>query len=159
MKINFLDKGTNIMTVSLSNAAYYIDTENLGKYLVIPLEYNTSIGKNLTCSNGGIRIGKGISKVLVSGQILFDTNQTDLYLRVLKNDCSASNLDKNTLVYINDSYSTGIGVYKSLNVGGLLCDVQEGDIIYLATYPAMEMTISSRNLNIGTCTYLTVQAV
>lgn len=86
------------------------------------LTKNTSKGDNLVLSNGGIKIGKGITRVLVTGQIYYFTgsNHADgKCVHFYKNDTKISGTHNRTnLNYIHINAST-------------IIPVSEGDIIYL----------------------------
>lgn len=86
---------------------------------------------NLTLSGGGIRIGKGISKVLVSGNVFFQwtsANQNYIYMEIRK-------------VSNGTPYDVSIAIqpqpfnyaYTSLSFSPYLEEVQEGDVFYIVS--------------------------
>lgn len=118
----------SVATVSLSAA---ITNLAVNTYTIIPFDLSNVAGNKLTATNdGGIKIGAGITKVLVSGMISYDTinSTSSRHLRIIKNSYSAAN----TLSW---SWQTLVqGQPGNVEAMPILADVQEGDIIYMIYY-------------------------
>lgn len=124
----------NIMTRGLETATSNL---TLSSYTKLPLDCVISyVGDKLTVpttDNGGITIGANVTKVLVSGQMTFQTGSYtgNRYFRIVKN---APYNYLNTLgwgyMYMNAS-SRGL-----LVIPPMLADVTAGDVIYLMYYTA-----------------------
>lgn len=112
----------------------------------IPLDLieNTTTDK-LTLSNNGIRIGAGISQVLVSANVFAnaknETGYTWTYIK--KNNGNVS------IALVNNR-----GFFASTSHSPRLLDVQEGDIITLYKQDDSESTVRTY-----ANTYLTVEVV
>lgn len=128
LELNGVSLGKNIMTRSLSAA---ITDLAVNTYTAIPLDLSNSVGSKLTAvSGGGIQIGSGVSKVMVSGMCSYDTiNSTgSRHVRIIKNNYNADN----TLAW---SWQTLVqGNPAQVEVPPILADVTEGDIIYMLYY-------------------------
>lgn len=112
---------------------------------------NFQNGSNLSIASGGIKIGAGITKVMVSGTIYFSagTNAGDsLRALIYKNSSS---------VAINYARAGTSGTYEVRNIIPTPITVTEGDIIYLYynNATAGRGTISSG----ATDTYLIVEQI
>lgn len=117
----------NIMTLSL-HSNFTVQTTN--EYLPLTLDFDTKMGNRLIFQNGGIKIGAGVSKILVSAQLSFESKSArNTHLRIAKN--SNNNTD-NVLAWRYENFSNGdIG---NLTVSPVLADVQEGDLLNLYYY-------------------------
>lgn len=80
-------------------------------------------GGLLTISNGGIRIGAGVTKVEVSGNVYFSTGMSS-------GDSLRSFIYKNDEV-IAHNFNRCSGTYEDRPISPVLLSVTEGDIIYL----------------------------
>lgn len=103
------------------NASTVTTTQNT--YHKIPIKESTNIGNELSIDSGGIKIGSGISYIMVSGTITFE--------RI------ASGRTHITL-YKNNAVQKGIitrlgGNWETAQISNVLIPVQENDIIYLYT--------------------------
>lgn len=142
MQENILkEQQKNIITAGL-NANQVISSTNAEK---ITLDKKTQKGDNLSLSNGGIKIGKGITHIKVSAEVFY----TD-----------GVNSGDNLILYINKNQDRAVNVQQkvmgvtTLIAGVKLLEVQEGDIIYLYTRNnATEGAIVSLH------SFLTVEAV
>lgn len=128
VEINGVNIQRNVMTRSLS--AQITDLV-VNTYTIIPLDLENAVGGKLTATNdGGIKIGSGISKILVSGQMAVEIVATAgrRHVRIIKNSYSAAN----TLAWgwdnlqINDS--------ECITISPQLADVTTNDVIYLVYY-------------------------
>ncbi len=140
-----LNEPKNVMTLKL-DADINCSTNN---YNHIPLSLYNSSGDKLTNENGYVKIGKGVSKVKVSGAAKFETTSTATkHLHIDKNDETIA------WALINPA-SANLGAIPTITP--VLVDVKEGDLIDLKYY-----TVTATDIIEGhyTCfTYLTVEAV
>lgn len=113
---------------------------------VIPLDSISSTTSLLTLSNNGIRIGAGISKILISANAFFNVqgdNNTYSWTQIRQNDSGVST-----------AITTNINWFSSTVHSPRMINVQEGDIINLYKL-SNETTIIRTESN----TYLTVEVV
>lgn len=135
----------NIITIKLQDS---FDVESGGVYQVVPMVVYNSIGDKLTLSNNGVRIGSGVSKVLVSSNLKVISNTTgNKHSRICKND---------TTMCWTDSTSIQSGHEITINNTPILINVVEGDIITLRYFVLTNDRISGGQY---TPTYLTVEVV
>lgn len=119
----------------------------------ITLVENVNIGDKLSISSGGIKIGSGVSKVLVSGTILFSTGGTSSTrkgIQIYMYDVSANTTD----VVVYNSIGGSV-TYTGASCTPFLLEVEENDIIYMygINQGASGSVVSSTN------SYLTVEVV
>lgn len=101
---------------------------------------------NLTLSNGGIKIGAGISKILVSGEVFGNaksSNTSYLWIYIKKNNEIVSNALSNPSSW-----------FTSTVLAPKLIEVSEGDILHF--YKEDDVTTDIRS---GAYTWLTVEVV
>lgn len=112
----------------------------------IPLSGIITNSDKLTLSNNGIKIGAGISKILVSGNVFLQSSSNTSYLW--------TSIRKNTaeISIAIDNYNT---YFASTSHSPKLVDVQKGDIIYLWKIDDAGGTLRGANKN----TYLTVEVI
>lgn len=152
LEVNGVNVERNVATISLSTA---ITNLAVNTYTIIPFDLSNVAGSKLTATNdGGIQIGAGITKVLVSGMISYDTITAtgSKHLRIIKNSYSAAN----TLSW---SWQT----LTSSNPGNveampILADVTEGDVIYMIYYTGSSTDKIGGN-TYGGRTSLTVEVI
>lgn len=125
LEVNGFNVQRSIMTRSLS-----ANVTNLvaSTYTKVPLDLTNSVGSKLTAmDDGGIKIGSGVSKILVSGRasIQGSSQSGRRHLRVMKN----SYTNNNTIAWSQDDI--GASVTEDIVITPTLGDVQEGDVIYL----------------------------
>lgn len=128
VEINGVNISRSVATVSLSAA---ITNLAVNTYTIIPFDLSNVAGSKLTATNdGGIKIGSGITKVLVSGMISYDTITAtgSKHLRIIKNSYSAAN----TLSWSWQTLTTGNP--GNVEAMPILADVQENDVIYMIYY-------------------------
>lgn len=113
----------------------------------IPLNSIDSNSNNLTLSNNGIRIGAGISKILVSGNVFYLSNTNNSYLWTSIRNQTAN---KELSIAI-DNYNT---YFASTSHSPKLVEVSEGDIIKL-----FKIDNSTGTIRAGANTYLTVEVI
>lgn len=141
---------TRYLTTNLSNLS-------TTQYTRINLSGTNSYGNQLIATaDGGIKIGAGVSKVKVSGRILFSTSVVgSQYLRICKNNPSTS---ANLLAWVSDTNTSTTATFRSVDATEALVNVQEGDVIYLYYYAAASSsTIYGQTY--GNQTSLTVETV
>ena len=112
----------------------------------IPLSGIITNSDKLTLSNNGLKIGAGISKILVSGNVFLQSSSNTSYLW--------TSIRKNTteISIAIDNYNT---YFASTSHSPKLVEVQEGDIIYLWKIDDAGGTLRGGNKN----TYLTVEVI
>jgi hypothetical protein len=128
VEVNGVNIERSVATVSLSAA---ITNLAVNTYTIIPFDLSNVAGSKLTAtSDGGIKIGAGVTKVLVSGMISYDTITAtgSKHLRIIKNSYSAAN----TLSW---SWQTLVQSQPgNVEAMPIVADVQEGDVIYMIYY-------------------------
>lgn len=118
--INGINKKTNAITVGITND-YTVQADNTDETL--PLDnIIQQVGDKLSIENGGIKIGSGISAVIVSAQVYYYTG--------------TSGVEKNAYIFKNDSRSIAFNRYMPENYEHISVPVKvetvtEGDIMYL----------------------------
>lgn len=142
------DKNDNNLTINCltayNNNQATISKDNTDQK--ITLVAAQSVGSDLSISNGGIKIGSNIKKVLVSGIVKIDPASSGAKLiRIFKNTSVIAQARE----YLSSTAD------NSVIVPPRLINVTAGDIIYLNVYAAKNDKIPSA----GTASYITVQAV
>ena len=135
------------LTSNLSNLS-------VNTYTKINLSGSNSFGSQLTATNdGGIKIGAGVSKVLVSGRMLISSSVAGAYyIRISANSAS------NTLAWVSYTNNSTSASFDSIDVTPLLVNVSEGDVIYMYYYvPTSSSTIYGQS--VGGQTSMTVETV
>ena len=91
-------------------------------------EYSRA-GTRLSVSNGKVRIGSGIKRVLISAVVSFagDDTASDLWI----SKYNSSGAKTSDLMYLPDS---PYGYYRSVSAPQFFCEVEEGDLISLEIY-------------------------
>lgn len=105
-----------------------------------------SNSSRLTLSSGGIRIGTGISQILVSGNVFLNANANNSYLLTRIQKASGEEIS-----LAIDNYNT---YFASTSHSPRLVDVQEGDILYIKKLDSAVGTVRG-----GANTYITVEVV
>lgn len=148
-RMNHIEDGIYNANVSIGCATAYISdsttsssTASINQKITLT-QINSNTDK-LTLSNGGIKIGSGISKVLVSGTAryyaLSNAALGDRRLMIIKNSTSISR--------VFETRDTTDVRFLSLAITPILIDVAENDIIYLysnSPQPSEEISSSSNN--------------
>lgn len=111
----------------------------------ITLNQINSNSEDLTLSNGGIKIGKSIKQILVSGNVFVQAQKNDSYLwtSIRCNSTEVSLAIDNYNIY-----------YASTSHSPKLVSVKEGDIIYL-----WQISQAPGQIRSGYNTYLTVEVI
>jgi len=128
LEVNGVNMERNVMTASLS-----ANVTNLvvNTYTKVPLDLSNGVGSKLTLqSDGGIKIGANVSKILVSARASIQGSATTgrRHLRVMKN----SYTNNNTIAWSQDDFpaSSTEDIVITPTVG----NVSEGDVVYLWYY-------------------------
>lgn len=121
-------------------------TSNIGSYAgKITLNQINSNSEDLTLSNGGIKIGKSIKQILVSGNVFVQAQKNDSYL------WTSIRCNSTEVSLAIDNYNT---YYASTSHSPKLVSVKEGDIIYL-----WQISQAPGQIRSGYNTYLTVEVI
>lgn len=152
LEVNGAVMNKNIMTRSLS-----ANLTNLtaSMYTTVNLNLSNSVGNLLTATNdGGIKIGAGVSKIMVSGRVAFQAGNTTAarHARICKNTSSTNDTLAWAYIGIEATY------YDSITLTPTLVNVQEGDVIYLYYYTQNSGDTIGGN-TYGARTSLTVEVV
>lgn len=128
LEVNGVNIEKNVLTASLS-----ANMTNLAvnTYTKIPLDLSNGVGSKLTLqSDGGIKIGANVSKILVSARASIQGSSTTgrRHLRVMKN----SYTNNNTIAWSQDDF--GASVTEDIVITATVGNVQEGDVVYLWYY-------------------------
>lgn len=137
----------HVMTAGLTDDYTTADPSNFEK-----LKTNKvfcSCGDKLTITEEGIKIGDGVSKVMVSGQIYFYTN-------VSMNGDSVAVICKNNKQIISHNQKLTDN-YEHIALPEKLIDVKKGDIINLVVKSEKATGTLIKNYEDGT--FLTVEVV
>lgn len=124
LEVNGVNLSKSIMTRSLGDDITDLTTDT---YTVIPLNRYISSGLKLSMTNdGGIKIGKNVSKVLVSARMTVQSGAVsgNRHLRII------SNSEENTLAWSYDFVDANKA--DDILITPILVNVQENDIIYAA---------------------------
>lgn len=152
LEVNGVNITRNVMTLSLSAQ---ITNLTVNTYTKIPLDLSNSTGSKLTMTNdGGIKIGAGVSKVLVSGKMAVENVVTggNRHLRIMKN----SYTNANTLGWAKATIE--VSDSEDVIIPPIIADVQENDVIYLWYYTPDSADKITGN-TYGSRTELTVEVV
>ena len=134
--------------------------QSLAKDELIVLELNeitAQTGDKLSTSNYGVKIGKGVSKVKVSGTAWIEpglsaNNSGYRWLRILKNGTSYKNVVAMAML------PEAAGMWGSPSISPILVDVKEGDSIFMAATVSVAGYCKAGDYGKAS-TYLTVEVV
>ena len=155
VEVNGFNISRSIVSLSLGQSTTPSAANN---YVKIALDLDNTTGTRLTATNdGGVKIGPGVTKILVSGRISVKTGSTvgSRHIRIVRNTYSAAN----TLGWCDNQMTAN--TQSNVMVTPILADVQENDVIYLYGYfldTSDQIGGGSANLY-GGRTSLTVEAV
>lgn len=153
LEVNGVNAMRSVMTRSLTSN---LSNLSVNSYTRIAMAGVNSFGDSLTATNdGGIRIGAGVSKILVSGRMLISSSVVgSQYIRICKNTADSAN----TLGWVTHTNQSTSATFESIDITPTLVDVNEGDVIYMYYYvPASSSTIYGTTF--GNQTSLTVETV
>lgn len=123
-----IQSATSALSKSVITRTLGADITNLTQdtYLAVNLNQSTTYGDKLsTTSGGGIRIGAGVSKIMVSGKVSYDNVQTDGVRR------AAIAKNSNSDILASSAAQLVNGQEANISLNTILVDVSEGDVIYL----------------------------
>lgn len=121
------------------------DSKNFGQATIVMDAVVSSVGARLTLSNSGIKIGNDVSKVLISGNVFFDSSGKSYgWVSLRKNNVDTG---------IQAIASTSNGSYGSVSITPVILEVEENDIITLYNNE------SNSNIRGEYATYMTVQVI
>ena len=139
----------NIITTHLSQK--YFDLSERDQ--TIPLDVSNVTGNKLSLNNNAVKIGKGVSKVLISGIIFYEGYGTEtayLFPRI--------KINGTPIVKAIASRCVDTVRYQSVTFAPFLMSVNEGDLITLTSGDNSESTIRGYD-NGSLCTYMTVEVI
>ena len=147
--------GENIKKRQIITAGLYGGDVSISAktYTKIPLNKSIRIGNKLELqSDGGIKIGSGISKILVSARAILASETAGFqYMRITNGEYQNSDENNIAMMFAYEIANQRM----SLTVNSSLTEVKEGDIIYIYAYTQGTGTIRG---SMGS-TSLTIEAV
>lgn len=123
---------------------------NVSDNTLIRLSESVIAGDKLSLKDNAIVIGKGVSKIKVSGTIFYQalpSNQVYLY----------PNLKKNGTIFASPIVSKGVTDFNSAVFATTVEEVEEGDKITMTTGDVNRLSVGVRGER--RATYLTVEVV
>jgi hypothetical protein len=151
VEVNGVNVMRSVMTRCITSN---ISNLSVNTYTKIAMNATNSFGSKLTATNdGGIKIGSGVSKILVSGRMLISSNVVgSYYIRICANSTNT------TLGWVTHTNNSTSATFESIDITPTLADVHENDVIYMYYYvPASSGTIYGGSF--GAQTSLTVETV
>ena len=121
-------------------------------YTLISLQSYINYGDGFSFTNdGGVLIGSGITKLLISGRLSFNSLTSGVkHVRIVKN--SVTNANTLAWVYSNITRETSVDITPTL------AEVNAGDIVYLAYYTGNSTDVIGGN-SIGARTCMTLETL
>lgn len=154
LEVNGVPVNRNIMTYGLTNN---VTSPTVNNYTKVPLNNPVIVGDRLTASSNGVKIGKGVSKVLVSAQMMVvaNTKAGICYIRIAKNNGA------DVLAWCIQTAPAG--GRTTLSIAPTVVDVAENDVINMYYYvPANDDHIYGSQISsatTGSLTWMTVDVV
>lgn len=154
LEVNGVPVNRNILTYGLISN---VTNPTVNSYTVVPLNNPKVLGNRLTASSNGVKIGAGVSKVLISAQmmVLANTKAGICYIRISKNNGS------DVLAWCIQTAPAG--GRTTLSIAPTLVDVAENDVINMYYYvPASDDHIYGSQISSttnGSLTWMTVEVV
>lgn len=152
VEVNGVNVLRSVMTRSLSTAMTGLAVNTYTKIL---FDLSNSVGNGLSAtSDGGIKIGAGVSKVLISALLSYDTitSTGSRHIRIIKNTYTSNN----TLAW---SWQTMVTSQPTnVEILPILADVTENDVLYALYYTGSSDDKIGGN-TYGCRTSLTVEVV
>lgn len=125
----------NMITAYVMNT-----TAPKGVQTLLSLREQCKIGSKLSIEGGKIKVGSGVSKILISAKALIDTSElTNNFLYLLHND-----------MVINRA--NGYGIYETLSLPCFLVNVKEGDRFAMSV-------LTGTVANVYEGSYMTIEVV
>lgn len=136
-----------IITAHMSPNTYTVTVND--DYINVPLDSTVTAGNALTFVNHKIRIGAGVSKVLISAQLCIASGNADVnrYIAIRKNTDTQLARAQLKLSYVT--------LPQTMAIANLLVNVEEGDLLSLDFYGKANDIIYGNNV----LTFLTVQKI
>lgn len=151
-KFGQLVNGKNIITAYLSQQYYAISKIDQ----IIPLDVSMVSGDKLSLDNNAVKIGAGVSKVMISAMVFYQDYGTEasyLFPRIEINDSTVSKAIASRCPDTNR--------YQTVTFAPFVINAKEGDLITLLSgeiSPNNTGTIRGKDYN-SWCTYMTVEVV
>ena len=122
------------------------DSSSVGQTTIAMDSVDAQVGTKLSLDSGGVKIGAGITKVLVSGSVFYNTASGKAYgwVNIRKN---GTDTGYETIASITN------GSYGSAVFSPVILNVSENDIITFYNREA------GSNIRGGHATYMTVQVI
>lgn len=142
----------NIITAYLSSQLYAISERDQ----IISLDASNVLGDKLSLENNAIKIGKGVSKVLISAVIFYQDYDSEieyLYPKIMINGIES--------IKTIASRSHDTIKFQSVAFPPVMIEVKEGDLITLSSgevNPVDQCNIRGYDKG-ALCTYMTVEVV
>ena len=154
LEVNGVPVNRNILTYGLTSN---VTSPSVNTYTKVPLNNPIVTGTRLTASSNGVKIGKGVSKVLISAQMMVVANSKAgiCYIRVGKNNST------DAVAWCIQTVPAG--GRQILSIAPTLVDVAENDVLNMYYYvPASDDHIYGSQVNQttnGSLTWMTVEVV
>ena len=154
LELNGVPVGRNIMTYGLTANVTYPTTNT---YTKVPLNNPVITGTRLTANSNGVKIGAGVSKVLISAQMMVVANSKAgiCYVRIAKNNGA------DVLAWCIQTVPAG--GRQTLSIAPTLVNVAENDVLNMYYYvPDSDDYIYGSQLSsatIGSLTWMSVDVV
>lgn len=126
------------------------EIETISSGSKVTLSNAVIVGNKLTINDGGIKIGSGVSKVLINASTTYTSSSPSQHgLIIYKN----SKTDGNRVARMLFNCGSNIDIQPTIDIPNQIIEVSENDILYL-------YASSSSNKNIsGALSYMTVEVV
>ena len=126
-----------------------------GAYTPLTLIQDGKVGEGLTISNGGILVGDGISRILVSGNLHFSAVATAgaKHCRVMRTRGGATE----SIIWVSQRCTAQAD--WNIQIPGRILNVEKGDLIKMNYYTSSADTIYSGTASSGWQTWLTARAI
>lgn len=126
------------------------EIETISSGSKVTLSNAVIVGNKLTINNGGIKIGSGVSKVVINASTTYTSSSPSQHgLIIYKN----SKTDENRVARMLFNCGSNIDIQPTIDIPNQVIEVSENDILYL-------YASSSSNKNIsGALSYMTVEVV
>lgn len=155
LELNGVPVNRNIMTYGLTSN---VTTATTNTYTKVPLNNSVSIGSRLTTNSNGVKIGKGVTKVLVSAQMMVYANTK---AGICQLAATKNNDTTNLLAWTTQIVSAG--GRQTFNICPTLVTVAENDVLNICyKVPDSDDQIYGSTSGIGTTgtlTWMTVEVV
>lgn len=143
----------SLITVGLSSDAE--STSYNSSLIPLNMELNKKGSElSLDTANNAVKIGAGVSKILVSGTITQVATTTGLY----GGNINKNGITLNTAVNVGFNYIPVINVFFKTTFSPVLVDVVEGDLICLTSYAETNKPLTIKAYE-GRSTNLTVEVI